>query len=225
MIPSINTHPANELPFFWKQGEHVCVIGDTGTGKTFLISRLVRLRNNVVIFRTKPDDIRFPGFYRAKKADVLEDYRHEKILLEPKYEDQGIVGFDLLNKVWLHGSWTIVVDEHWYTEKLGLKRPLERLLTQGRSKNITVVVGMQRPVDVSRFTIAESTHVFSFRLDGRDAKTLGMATTQSLEEPVQKLNGYDFIYFNRKRRILAKGEAKQIGKILTSYRDFASQTA
>lgn len=120
----------------WRIGEHIAVIGTTGTGKTYLVSELIKLRKYVVIFRTKPDDINFEGFKTFKDVSALDDYRNEKIIIQPHYRNQPKVGWELLEKVWEHGRWTIVIDEFFYSQRLGLQHPLERLLTQGRSKKL-----------------------------------------------------------------------------------------
>lgn len=200
----------------WKIGEHIAVVGDTGTGKTFLISRLVKLRKYVVVFRTKPDDIRFDRFRKARKSDALENMHNERILLEPLYERQQYEGWRLLEKVWQHGSWTVVIDELWYAEKLGLKERIERLLTQGRSLGISVVVGMQRPAQVSRFAISQCTHLFTFRTEGRDTKTVAEATTPRIKEAIDGLSGHDFVYFNRKTREISYGNAKRLEETIST---------
>jgi ABC-type dipeptide/oligopeptide/nickel transport system ATPase component len=202
------------FPIHWKQGQHLTVIGDTGSGKTFLLSRLVQMRQYVVVLRTKPDDIVFEGFQKFRTAKSMQDVHNERILLEPDYKKQAIEGFTMLEKAWQHGGWTIVIDEHWYSERLGLKPYIERLLTQGRSKGISVVTGMQRPVLVSRFTLSQSEHIISFRLEPRDLRTLAEATTDRLVAPISALGQYEFAYFNRSSRAIAKGTAKTLGRIL-----------
>lgn len=204
------------MPNTWGVGEHIAVVGDTGTGKTYLVSQLVQLRKFVVIFRTKPDDIRFAGFRKARTADALENVHMERILLEPKYERQQYEGWKLLEKVWMHGRWTIVIDEQWYAEKLGLTDRIERLLTQGRSLGISVVTGMQRPARVSRFAISQCTHLFTFRTEGRDTKTVAEATTPRIKEAIDALSGHDFVYFNRKTREISYGNAKRLSDTITT---------
>src|SRR4051812_9363940 len=58
-IPQMMPLPS-DLPQTWKQGQHVGVVGRTGSGKTYLVSKLVMLRRYVIIFRTKPDTNKFP---------------------------------------------------------------------------------------------------------------------------------------------------------------------
>lgn len=204
------------LPETWKQGEHIAVIGDTGTGKTYLISKLVPMRDWVIVLRSKPDDIRFPDFTKAKTAKAMENLYTQRILLDPKYEHQAREGAIMLENVWRQGGWTVVIDELWYVSRLGLGHMVERLLTQGRSKNISVIIGMQRPVEVTRFAISQATHLFSFRLEGRDIKTVKDATTPRIVPVLETLDGHDFAYYNRRDRIVTTGNAKRIQNILTA---------
>jgi hypothetical protein len=205
------------LPVRWQPGEHVAIIGDTGTGKTFLMSKLVQMRKYVVFLRTKPDDNQFPNFEKFRKAEGMDQWDANRILLEPHLSYQAKEIWLAINKVWKHGSWTLVVDEMWYAERrLGLREPIENLLTQGRSKKITVMVGMQRPAWVSRFGIAEATHVFAFRTEGRDTKALADSTTPKIAAALESLEGHDFVYFNRAKRLISTGNALDISGIFNN---------
>lgn len=209
-----------DLPARWKPGEHIAAVGDTGTGKTYLVSRLVQLRNYVIVFRTKPDDIKFPGFVKARKASALDDIYDTRILLQPKHSDQIREGYDMLERVWHHGGWTVVVDELWYVEKMLKLGPLvERLLTQGRSKKISVIVGMQRPAQISRFAISQCTHLFSFRVEGRDLQTIKESTTPRIVEPINALEKHRFVYYNRASREIAIGDARALDRVITTGRN------
>lgn len=210
-------------PVPWKVGEHVAVIGTTGTGKTFLVSELVKRRRYVTIFRTKPDDIKFEGFKEHRDSKALEDWRNELNLIRPRYQNQPQVGYELLEKVWEHGRWTIVIDEFFYVERLGLKQSLERLLTQGRSKKISVVLGMQRPVQVTRFALSEVSHIFCFRLEGRDATTLRDMTTPNILSVVKDLQKYQFVHYHIPTKTLRVGNAQSLDKVISPVRQLGSQ--
>lgn len=205
----------SHTPVAWKQGQHVGVVGRTGSGKTYLISKLVQMRRYVVIFRTKPDNNRFPGFTTVRHADAMDHWRSERLLLEPDYERQAIEGYRMLDRAWKDGSWTIVIDENWYAEnQLGLRDWIVRLLTQGRSKNISVIVGMQRPVDISRFAMSEITHLFCFRCEGRDLKfSLRDSTVDEIVPAVRNLRGHDFVYYNSAKQTLTSGNANRLSSI------------
>jgi hypothetical protein len=154
-----------------------------------------------VVFRSKPDDVRFPDHTRIRTAEALENQRRDKLLLDPKYEQQRIVFAEALDRIWRHGGWTVALDELLYLDRLGLRKPIERLLTQGRSKGISVLVGMQRPAQVTRFAISESMHVLSFGLEGRDAKELGLATQRWVGDAVSQLGRYEFAWYRRPDRL------------------------
>lgn len=209
---------ASSLPVQWRQGQHIGVVGRTGSGKTYLISKLVQMRKYVVIFRTKPDTNKFPGFTTVRRADAMDHWRSERLLLEPDYERQAVEGYRMLDRAWKDGSWTIVIDENWYAEQqLGLKAYIVRLLTQGRSKNISVIVGMQRPVDISRFALSEITHLFCFRCEGRDLKfSLRDSTIDEIVPAVRSLRGHDFVYYNAAKQIITTGNANRLGSVFAS---------
>lgn len=206
-------------PFEWMPGEHVAVIGDTGSGKTHLLARgLLRLRRYVVVFKTKPDPDdaqKWQGFKRIRQARLMNDERHERFLLIPEYRRQAIEGYDMINRVWRQGGWTTVIDEGWYAEKtLGLTQPIEMLLTQGRSKMISVVYGQQRPVTTSRFVISQATHVFVFRVEGRDAKTVAESTSPRMMAVIEDLDRYEFAYYNRATRFVGRGKLRNLGDLI-----------
>lgn len=199
----------------WQVGEHIAAVGDTGTGKTYLISKLVEMRQFVVVFKTKPDDIKWEGFRKARTVKAMDDLYETRILLQPQHSQQMREGFNLLTRVWDQGGWTIVIDEEWYVEaRLHLTEWVETLLTQGRSKKISVVVGMQRPARVSRFAISQCTHLFTFRVEGRDLQIIKEATTPRIVEPIESLAGHDFVYYNRKSRDVVKGNARSLSRVI-----------
>lgn len=137
-----------------------------------------------------------------KTAAAMDDTRHDSFTINPRYENQRREFYLALERAWKQGSWTVYVDELFYlSERLRLTEPVERLLTQGRSKNISMAIGMQRPARISRFAISESTHVLSFGLEGRDAKELSFATTRAMEDAVRGLPEHHFAWFRRPRTV------------------------
>ena len=201
--------PVSPGPIPWKQGEHMAIIGDTGSGKTFLEARLMELRDNVVVCRTKPDDIKFPGFKVVRTATAMDVTG--RYLLTPKYERQAIEIADALTKAWEQGHWTIAIDELYYaTNMLKLDAYVNRLLTQGRSKRITVITGMQRPAWISRFALSQSTHTFLFVTEGRDTTTISQALSPRLAAVVGELRKHEFVYFHRPSRTIRRGYAQNL---------------
>lgn len=209
------------MPVKWKQGEHVVIIGDTGSGKTYLESKILGLREHVIVCRTKPDDIKFQGFHKVPVIGKIGSQRFDttgsritRFLLTPKYDEQQMEISKVFEKVWREGAWCIAVDETYYaTQILKLERQINKLLTQGRSKHISVVLGMQRPAWISRFAMSQATHAFIFRCEGRDLKALADSLSPAIIKPVEALREHDFIYFNRATRTVTKGNANNLKEL------------
>ena len=210
----------------WKQGEHIFVVGDTGEGKTYLEEKLLKYRHSVLYLKSKPDDIKFPTFRKIKSTFDVGKWRFDdagklvtKWLIEPKsnsYLDQRQEFKRAYDKAWHEGGWTVVVDEAFFqTKKLHLGDDIDMLVTQGRSKHITMVVGCQRPAWISLFPMSQSTHAFIFGCEGKDLKRLGEAYTPRIIKPVQELNAekHDFVYYNRRTKVITIGNANRISEI------------
>lgn len=194
----------------WEQGQHVAIVGSTGTGKTFLESRLLEMRSAVIVLRTKADDVTFTGFSKIKSIDQMR-VTQLKYELMPKYDEQRAEIHRALELAWKQGKWCVAVDELFYLcEQLKLTRDVDRLLTQGRSKRISTVCGMQRPSRVTRFALSESALVFVFRAEGRDVKLIAEATTPRIIPALAALRKYEFAYFNRISGVVEIARAQQL---------------
>lgn len=203
------------VPVPWNVGEHVAIIGTTGTGKTYLMSRLLSLRKYVAVVRTKADDIKFTDYKRVKDASALDSLRDTRLLIEPEFSQQRNVVAETFAKVWSAGGWTLVVDELFYAIKvLRLQVGIEMLLTQGRSKRISIVTGMQRPVHVTRFALSEVSHVFTFRLEGRDAKTISDMTSQEFAIASTRVPRFHFAHYHVPTRTIGVGTADHLDRVL-----------
>lgn len=207
----------------WIQGEHVIIVGDTGSGKTYLESKLLALRQHVIVLRTKPDNIVFSGFHKVPTVGKIGSQRFDnagkiitKFLLHPDYEKQQREASLMFHRVWKEGGWCVAIDEVYYsTQILKLEKDINKLLTQGRSKHISVVCGMQRPAWVSRFALSQATHAFIFRCEGKDLKSLAESLSPAIIKPVEALRGHDFVYFNRATRTAVTGNANKLSSLLT----------
>jgi hypothetical protein len=138
-----------------------------------------------------------------------------RFILKPVYEQQEIECSASIQMAWLQGGWCYYVDEAYYLDHdLHLRKPFKKLLTQGRSNNITVVVGTQRPVDIDRTLISEPTHLLCSKLnDGRDLETMERIDGQAFVDYIQQLKRYEFCYLNRVTRemkTVTKDNVKQM---------------
>lgn len=190
-----------KLPFPWKQGEHLSVVGDTGTGKSTLISRLLLSRLDSITVVTKPDDVKRVG-KTVRSVKDIDDPRETHWILQPPYERQYQEIRNVYELTWKEPGWCLCIDELYYVDDfLKMQRLTNRALTQGRSKKLTMVMGMQRPVLVTRFALSQSTHLIVFQQDDRDAKTIGEAAGgKALAQRVMQLGRHEFLWYYRPER-------------------------
>lgn len=211
-MPGLIVSGATELtlPFPWKPGEHLAIIGDTGTGKTFLASLLLQSRKHLIALKSKADRTTIDAQKTVKLDRDLAQLRYTRFVLYPDYDGQQLEFARALERAWVEGGWTVYLDELPYLTGLKLTPFIDRLLTQGRSKDLTIVSGMQRPVGVTRNAIAQSTHVICFIQEGRDVKTVVEATSPKLKDVLPELAPHEFVWYYRPKRSYWRGYAQNL---------------
>lgn len=167
----------------WAQGEHLSIIGPTGTGKTTLETELLKIRQYVVFVATKAADenvarldrlgyVRVAAWPRFPPADV------DRWLLWPKGAGsmsrdattrQRAVVRDALRRIYegprggKPGRWCVCLDEARYVADpayLGLRSEVNQILIQGRSVYVSLVLGFQRPSWVPQEAYDQPSHLF-----------------------------------------------------------------
>ena len=162
----------------FRQGEHITVVGTTGSGKTVLIRELVENRNYCAVLGTKNEDRELYGPFEDKgftitgRFDPSKETDEKKIIFRPRLSAPDAAGRrkqseafrSMLNEVWQYGGWTVVADELFYVcQTLGLADVFETLWSTGRSLNVTIVGATQLPVKVPLMAFDQATHLFLFR--------------------------------------------------------------
>lgn len=185
------------------QGDHVAVIGPTGTGKTHIALEVAELRSYVLVVACKPrdpliDDARKRGYYLIPGNKLEVPYvdgvpHHKRVIYWPRLSDQQrrklqphqilsaektmqrpAVG-GAIGYVRQNGSWCLVLDEGtWVCRDLNLQRDVDSALFQFRTLNASVVILGQRPSWMGRYVLNSPTHLFLFHTaDTNDRKSLG----------------------------------------------------
>jgi energy-coupling factor transporter ATP-binding protein EcfA2 len=184
----------------WRQGEHVALIGSTGSGKTTLARELLKLRGYTLCVITKPDFFLWPGRWkRVQRAKDIDLGESTHFVLRPAYEEQQYEITRAIENVWIEGGWTLYFDEAYYIQQaLRLEDRMVQMLTQGRSLSITVMLGIQRPAWVTRFALSEPTHMFCARLgDARDISTIKSIVGQEYADAVVKAPYHKFVHLDK----------------------------
>lgn len=201
---------------FLEKGQRGLLIGQTGSGKTQ--DALFQLANTpmhpVIIFDTKienaffsladPDNgieltlcQNFDEFFEVSKLirAKLPDY----ILVRPPSKE--IIDSEELDKYLQlayakFGSCLAYIDEvfHWHSGNRPLPGLME-LLTRGRSRGKTILMGNQRPASISRSCFTESDKFYIHKLlDLRDKKTLDFVIPEFSSNPNPPK--YHFYFFD-----------------------------
>lgn len=154
---------------FPKSDQRVAVVGHTGSGKTLMAAWLLSHSNIAsrpwVVIDYKKDKF-LNSLRNIRELSLRGDVPRKAglYIAHPLPTDQDQVE-DFLWKVWQRGKTGVYVDEG---HMLPNKKAFQALLTQGRSKQIPMIVLTQRPVWTSRFVFSEADHVSAFHVQFPD---------------------------------------------------------
>ena len=175
---------ADDVVYDLDPGQHVAVLGTTGTGKTTfsidLLNRLVNMRDSHVCaigVKARDDTLRKTGWPIIREwPPTYSQYEGRKVILWPKYSrpstakrTTGPVLRDALDEIMLEGAWRVFIDEMAYlVETLGLRAVLDEYWNGARSSHISLIAGTQRPAWLARSSVSQSDWVISFRINDVD---------------------------------------------------------
>jgi hypothetical protein len=146
--------------------DRLAIVGATGSGKTHAALWHLSMANYDqkpwIIYDFKGDDL-INGIESAYDLDIDDELpkRPGIYICHPNPDDEDELDVHM-RKVWARENMGVYVDEGYMVGKNN--KGFRRLLTQGRSKHIPLIVLSQRPVWMDRFVFSESGFFRVFRL-------------------------------------------------------------
>lgn len=208
----------------YNQGEHVSLVGPTGTGKSVTgveICRIIGARpardrrpSRVVILADKPRDDTIMRLHKEHDWPIIKEwppsYGQEHCIIWPRTSSERVqrdIFRPVLDAVYQEGGQTVYIDEAAYfsdppPDGLGLRGKLGKFWRAARSNKAAVVAGTQRPCAVPRLMWSEPSWVFVFAVeDEEDLKRVAQLSGQPLAvwRTVPRLGGHEFLCVRRQR--------------------------
>lgn len=194
-------------------GQHITVIGTTGSGKTELLKRLIDMREYAVVFATKPRDetmdalIEFNGFKRYDRWKPEPPDKSPRRVIWPDATSinsanlQAEVFAEAFGAIYREGAWNLFLDEAWMVSNiLGLDQQIKVYLLQARSLDISLIMATQRPVSIPVEAFDQSTWLFIFReSDERNLERIGgiaWRDSKTVRNLVANLEQFQFLVIN-----------------------------
>ena len=203
----------------WQQGEHVAVIGPTGSGKSSLVGPLLQARlqrgGHVIAFLNKAEDAtlkrEFKGWTRYTKFPRRGmKPQDRKVALWPKTlatidatkRNHAEQFRRALNWIAAVGNVCVYIDETLYlTDMVGLEHEVSFLHYFARSSGVSVVTSSQRPFRIPRVILSSATHAYTAKTRDRDdVKRLAELGGTDVPRLIANLGmldeRHDFVYSN-----------------------------
>lgn len=192
-----------------EKGKRIAVIGKTGSGKTFLIKNLIFTSSifPIIIVDTKADTS-FDEFLNFNYVEFTDNYYDtiEKIQVYPiviyRPNPHELLNIELIDSVlqfiYDYVRCCIVVIDEAYSLHRGVSvtEGYFSLLTRGRSRDITVISGSQRPKLITRFILSECNEFYIFKLNDIEDRERLYDLIQHREIIEIVPEDYHFFYYN-----------------------------
>lgn len=184
------------LNFLPKYDERMMIIGMTGSGKTFFAEKILRWRDNVIVYDTK-GQIDWEGYQTVTSFSELKSCSAKKIRYKPKLEDwyNEEPANEFFSYVYHRGDSTLYVDEvatACYDGQIPFW--LHGIMSRGRELGVSFIGSTQRPKRIPLSLLSESERWAIFRLNlMEDAKRVEQTFGFSVEQ-IQSLPKRFFHY-------------------------------
>jgi GTPase SAR1 family protein len=182
-------------PLKYKYGDRLCIIGPSGSGKTVLLKTLARQKRNVVVIDTKADKkenwdrVGLP----TKNLFGLRGGRYVWTAT-PDFITNAADQSRTYEALLASGPRVVAIDEAYSTLPT---RGLKLMATQGRGKEVSFLIGMQRPTGAPLYLLTDANFWFIFGLKLKDdRKRVEQAVGDSIDWDTLNREEFSFLIFD-----------------------------
>lgn len=158
-------------PFRVLKGQHAIILGQTGTGKTTLAGSLFWPGERVLMTNPKADFLppEWMDYRETSSPSRVERLlKRTNVLYTPSPDlvDEEEAWNEVFRAAFMQGDCRVYNDEASMVVTSPVKSPkyFRVLSQQGRSRNVGVTNGTQRPFGIPIVCFSEAYHVYMFRL-------------------------------------------------------------
>lgn len=217
------------------QNERFLVVGQSGTGKTWLAQYIADqyYQNHdakIITISAHKNDLAEQGDFsylqHMKILNIREEQLAQGISIKKAVIDQPYLHINVeltdeeiqeeLNDIHkaifsLSGPVVVVIDEaHTTFSKHYAPNGLIRCITQGRSEGVVPIVVLQDITGCNKVAVSQSNHLFAFRItDTNDLNRLEKRFGQQLDEKLPDLDKYEALHYNHDNGELEKINTKK----------------
>jgi hypothetical protein len=154
-------------------GQHVCVIGTTGTGKTFFVrNALLPSFDRIIVVDTEDYDFTdFPRVSIATAVKLAKSRYRFAVTVEPKGAEEldalcyGLLDIDTPDTLCV--DWDEVTD---FSTAQIIPESMSALIRKSRKRGVTMVMCTQRPQLLNKNFLANSAHRVYFYISDYDTR-------------------------------------------------------
>lgn len=173
------------------------VIGKTGCGKSYLVNKLNKEKQHLLVFDTMSEYTE--GVVFEKRPEFLQFwqqfYQHPYRLIYRPLDNPENEIEDIAECVYLLGNVCFVIEEvTCYCSPNKISENFAHIIQRGRHKNIELIVTTQRPFGLHRLLTSQAKEIYVFATnEPRDIDYLCALLGREIEEKLSALQQYQYI--------------------------------